>query len=504
MTPQQGIQRWLLPLLLTLGASFFVFWPGLGYSSLSQSEGHRAITGWQMLDSGEYLLPRLFEHLYLRKPPGMPWAVALSSAVLGQTEFAARAVSALACTLAACLSCLVACRWFGRFPGMVAGVGFALMPLFWYPGRSAEIEALNNFLCLVSMLGWVGIASRVGVRPIAALACATGCATGLMLLTKGPAGVPCTIAACIVGACVFSRVRAMVLHPAAWAALVIPAIMFGLYLALAKAQVGRLGEPAITEPPSHFLWNPQRLGQILALPLVAIASAFPQGLGLVFAFRGMARPDRHARHARALCWTCLVALLSYAAVGVANPRYAMPALTLLPMCCGVVAWQLQHSPGHLAWVRRRGGKVAAVAATILLVGAVGHAAWLEYRREFRTGGRTEGIRLGGMLPDGATIFAFEMIDQRPELLHYAVREAARLGHHVRVRWQPYPAVFGVEGPPLLPGAGDFVLLRTDTRRRDQYPPEIPEYQNHGLEPRLGSPVYSGKVHNFEFSLFQVQ
>jgi hypothetical protein len=182
----------------------------------------------------------------------------------------------------------------------------------------------------------------------------------------------------------------------------------------------------------------------------------------------------------------------------------MPALTLLPLCCGIVVWQLQQSPRHTALVQRRVARFAGVTAVILLIGAAGHAAWLEYRREFRTGGRTEGIRLGGMLPDGATVFAFEMIDQRPELLHYAAREAARLGHRVRVRWQPYPAVFGREGPPVLPAPGDFVLLRTDTRRRDQYPPELPEYQSHGLEPRLGSSIYSGKVHNFEFALFRVQ
>ncbi len=504
MKSRCGAQLWLFPLLLTLVTAAVVFWPALGYSSLSQSEGHRAITGWQMLDSGQFLLPRLFDHLYLRKPPGMPWAVALLSSILGQTEFAARAVSALASTLAACLSCLAACRWFGRVPGMVAGVSFALTPLFLYPGRSAEIEALNNFFCLASMLASISMvaAGRSG-RAYAAAACA-GLATACMMLTKGPAGLPCTFAAVIAAAWAFGRVRAALLAPAFWLSLVIPAAIFGGYLLAAKTEFARLAEPAILEPPSHFLWNPSKLGEIFMLPLAAVASAFPQGLALLYAMRRSPRLHVGTPYAAAVVGACVGALIIYTVAGVANPRYAMPALTLLPLCCGVMAWQMEREPRMTVRVRRWWARAGVLSAVVLLVVAVGQAGWLEYRREFRTGGRTPAQELAAHVPDGAQVYAFEMIDQRPELLEYVKRAVEARGGRVHVRWQPYPAVLGRDGPPVLPPVGGFVLMRKDQMRRDQYPPEWSEYLKYGLDAQLGMPLYEGRVHNFMFALYQVQ
>lgn len=503
MRPRSGAQLWLFPLLLTLVTAGVVFWPALGYSSLSQSEGHRAITGWQMLDSGHYLLPRLFEHLYLRKPPGMPWAVAIISSALGQTEFAARSVSALASTLSACLCCLAACRWFGRVPGIVAGVSFSLTPLFLYPGRSAEIEALNNFFCLASMLASISMVAAGRSGRAYLLAAAAAVATACMLLTKGPAGIPCTIAAVIAATWNFGRARETRRSFAVWLSIIVPVAIFGGYLLAAKTELARLSEPAILEPPSHFLWNPAKFGETLLLPIAAVFSAFPQGLALLYLLRRSPRVAAQAPYAGAVVGTFVGAILIYAVSGVANPRYAMPALTLLPLCCGVVAWQMEREPRMTQCTRRRVARFGVIGAIVLLAVAMGQAGWLEYRREYRTGGRTPAKALAAHVPDGAEVYAFEMIDQRPELLEYVKRAVEARGGRVHVRWQPYPAVFGREGPPVLPRAGDFVLLRTDAMRRDQYPPEWSEYMKHGLRAKLGEPVFAGNVHNFTFALHQV-
>ena len=118
----------LRPLVLLLLVSIGVYWIGLGQRPFAASEGHRVGPAWAMLASGDYWHVRLFEQLYLRKPPGMPWAIAGLSSLLGQTEFAARAVSALAATLAAVVTYLFARRWFGPRSAIAAGLSQALMP----------------------------------------------------------------------------------------------------------------------------------------------------------------------------------------------------------------------------------------------------------------------------------------------------------------------------------------------------------------------------------------
>ena len=75
-------------LLVALCAAMFL--PRLGVGGLSYTEGHRAIPAWEMLESGELLVTTMFDRPYMRKPPGIAWAIGASSLVFGQTELAAR------------------------------------------------------------------------------------------------------------------------------------------------------------------------------------------------------------------------------------------------------------------------------------------------------------------------------------------------------------------------------------------------------------------------------
>jgi 4-amino-4-deoxy-L-arabinose transferase-like glycosyltransferase len=497
-----NIQVWLAPALLTLLLACVVYWPFLGYSGLSQSEGHRAIPGWQMMDRGEYFVTRLFGHVYLRKPPGMPWAVALASSILGQTEFAARAVSAAASTLSALASFFAASMWFGRRAGLIAGAAFVVTPLFWYPARSSEIEALNNFWSLCSMIGLLAVIDRAarGARGVWNAALLTGVCIAAMLLTKGPAGLPCLGGAIVAGLTATRQPGRVARNASAWLALLVPGIIVGLFAWIAFVRFHATGEVAITEPPGHFLWNATKIGSIFLLPLVALASALPVSIALAMNLAAPSLAGHADTRARAILLACPIALLIYTASGVANPRYAMPALTILPLCCGVLAARWTNGIGAPRRIAAMVPRIAGVAVALLTIGGIAHNGWLEYRREFRTSGRAAGIELASHLPDGAEVYAFEMIDQRPELLLYAEREAKRLGKTIHVQWKPYPAVFGKEGPPPLPKSGGFLLLRDDTMKRDQYPPELPEFERHGI--RLGEPLMHGRVHNFTFALYQ--
>src|SRR5262249_8439204 len=104
--PKPGNARWEVAWqgLIVLVAAGLVYWPFLGHSGFAFSEGQRVFPGWEMARGGDWLVPRLFGQAYLRKPPGMPWAIALASFVFGENEFSARSVSALAVTLGALIS----------------------------------------------------------------------------------------------------------------------------------------------------------------------------------------------------------------------------------------------------------------------------------------------------------------------------------------------------------------------------------------------------------------
>ncbi|HZJ13418.1 MAG TPA: hypothetical protein VFD27_00130 [Chthoniobacteraceae bacterium] len=79
-----------------------VYLPGLGSTEIKGEEGRRILPAVEMLAHGNWLVPYVGGEPYLRKPPLMNWAIALSMKMLGRRdEWAARLPSALA-VLALC------------------------------------------------------------------------------------------------------------------------------------------------------------------------------------------------------------------------------------------------------------------------------------------------------------------------------------------------------------------------------------------------------------------
>lgn len=496
--------------MLTLMCCLVVYWPFLGHSGLSQSEGHRAIPGWEMLKNGDWLVTRMFEQVYLRKPPGMPWAVALFSMVLGETEFAARAVSAASTTLSALLLCLVGCRWFGPLAGAIAGLGLALMPTLWYPGRSSEIEALHNLFVLGSMLGILSLGlSQHRPRVAALIAIATGIAITGMILSKGPAGVPC-VAGAVLAVRLTRRNWGGLASPGILLTSLIPVVVVGVFTYFALQRFESLQEPAILESPGHFLWNLSNLSKIVSLPFMALLVAFPAGIGLVCAYGGAPLDHQREQYARGVIFACLIALLIFACAGVSNTRYAKPAMLIMPLGWGIVLTRFREGLSQDRWssTARKTTRYVVISVVVLIFVAWGYSYWLEKRRDTRTGGRPLGHALAELVDDGTEIWAFEMIDQRPDLLYYTRQRALELGKQVRVRWMPLPDA--LSGPretlasrPLLPPSGSYLMVRDDERPRDQYMSEMDTYAKKGLLNGLGEPIFVGKVHKFSFRVFKV-
>ncbi|MCI0680505.1 MAG: glycosyltransferase family 39 protein [Gemmataceae bacterium] len=139
---------WRLPVLswaILATLSGFLFWYGLNSGELLRTESLRAIIAQGMLDSGDWLVPRLYGEPLFTKPPGMYLAIVLCSLPFGQvTEWSARLPSALAAS--ACVSLFA--WYFGRRLGRSAGLAAGLilpMSLMWLDkATAAEIDMLQT------------------------------------------------------------------------------------------------------------------------------------------------------------------------------------------------------------------------------------------------------------------------------------------------------------------------------------------------------------------------
>lgn len=491
--------------LVVAGACALVYWPMLGSGGLTATEGHRAIPAWSMLDSGDWVVPRLLGQAYLRKPPGIQWAIALSSEVFGETEFAARAVSALSCTAMALVAWGFAGRWFGWRSALAGGLAQALMPWMWTVGRQAEIEALHTAMVQVACLGVVDVMMRTGrVRSLGAVLSAALIALGVsgMALTKGPAGAPALVGA-FLGACLVRRAW----RPAAWATVWVgiglgAAIIGGVLFAISSA-LGRTGETPMVQSAGAFLFEPGRFAEILLLAPGAWAAMLPASIGLLFPWGPDARAEARACEeaqerwvrARGLTWAWVIAIGIYVVTGVGNVRYAMPAgVFVAPLVASVfTAWR----EGSLTRTRAAIARAAclghpAVISCLLVVGAWG---WITFgERALRDkSGREAGIELGeALLADGADrVWADDLVEARPEVLAYAERRVRAGGGEVEVLWKP--GLGGVVKPPV----GAWVVAREDAGSDER------ERVVNLVKPAWVAWAYEGSVHRYRFALGHV-
>lgn len=463
------------------------------------SEGQRAIPAWEMLETGDWLVPTLFGQPYLRKPPGTQWAMAISSMVFGRTEFAVRCVSVLAVVAGAALSWFFARRWFGtdghaRRCGLAAGLLFPLTPLFWYPGRSAEIESLHNTCVLAALLLGIDLLagqarSRAKLLQLSAAFAAALTATALV---KGPAAIPALIGVLIACCLVMRSVRPL-FRSAFWLSLLGAGLAIGGVTWAIVARASSLPLAPVTQSPAGFLWDTAKLASILLLPISSLVSALPGSLLLPWAFRkSVSSDDPGRRIAQILVLTIAVTLLLYTVLGVSNNRYAMPVLTLVPIAAAFAfrgfsqateeSDKLWMRLGRLALLHR-----AAVPVCILTIATIAHHAWLEVRRE-RISGRSTGEAVSRVVPDGSLLIANQMIEYRPETFLYAQRAASKAGHTITVRWIP-PHV-------EAPSTPAYLALRTppDGSMRSS------AFENTAAANPNRAIVFRGIVHRFEMEI----
>ena len=163
-----------------------IYLPGLGSVPLKHEEPRRALPAVRMLQTGDWLVPRIGAGPYLRKPPLLNWLIAVCFRVSGgPNEFAARLPSVIATLALALTVATTGRRWLRASGALLAAIfvltNFAVMET----GRLAELEALYlSFTGIALMLWLTAWQARAGSWR---LWCAPAPFLALGMLTKGPA-----------------------------------------------------------------------------------------------------------------------------------------------------------------------------------------------------------------------------------------------------------------------------------------------------------------------------
>jgi 4-amino-4-deoxy-L-arabinose transferase-like glycosyltransferase len=162
-----------------------IYLPGLGSVELKHEEPRRALPAVHMIATGDWLVPRVGEVPYLRKPPLLNWLIAgMFKLTGGRSEWAVRFPSVLATLILALGVVVFGQRWLGHLGGLIASIFFLTNLAVLESGRLAELEAVYISLTGLALVIWLakwyrGITGlRLWLWPFVLLA--------LGLLTKGP------------------------------------------------------------------------------------------------------------------------------------------------------------------------------------------------------------------------------------------------------------------------------------------------------------------------------
>jgi len=342
-----GTKAWDVVFVLAVGLFINCF--GINKGLLAGTEGHRALTAHQMVMTGNWILPRLYDRLYLAKPPLFYWVLAIFEKLSGHANVLIwRLPSALAGTAMAGFFCVITGRWYGRLGGLVAGIASCAMFSLWGQNHTAEIDALNSLACAVTACELIDLGITNG--PWARRALIAGIAFAAALLLKGPAAVT-VVASALLGPAIFNRTLRPFTRPAIWIALAIGATVLSLYGVLALQEFHRL-ETRIDTSGVQEAWSKlftDRLAHLpltVLLPITLLVYMIPVSFFLPMAFDPAVwrrnnesqlwpAPDR--QRLRALIGTMAVACFVTMCYGLIFPRYSYVWMPLACPVAGAVA-----------------------------------------------------------------------------------------------------------------------------------------------------------------------
>ena len=152
-------------------------------------EGRYVGVAWEMLRSGEWLIPTLNGLPYFHKPPLFYWITAGSMSIFGAGDWAARAAPILGGTVGAFALVMFTRRWVGARAAWVTLLVLLAHPLWTVGGQFANMDMLvaGCITATIVLLAHAALSLQAGLPHRRALAGAYAMA-GLGVLAKGLIG----------------------------------------------------------------------------------------------------------------------------------------------------------------------------------------------------------------------------------------------------------------------------------------------------------------------------
>ena len=219
----------------------------------SPDEGYYVCIGKTMAQSGDYLVPRLYQDIWLDKPPMTLWGIAAGLKLIGQNEWGARAFHSLCFVLVTLLTFLLGASLKDKRRGIIAAILFATM-LLPFAAESVVTPDLPLVVWTTAafLFFWKSVepgAKRVPMWKL--LMCA---AFGLGFLTKGPAAL---VPAGALFVFLLFRRQAWRYFGTIWALpglLIFAVLGLGWYALISHTVPGSL----------HYFWDNQVLGRTIS------------------------------------------------------------------------------------------------------------------------------------------------------------------------------------------------------------------------------------------------
>ncbi|HEY6111297.1 MAG TPA: glycosyltransferase family 39 protein [Chthoniobacterales bacterium] len=476
-----------------------IYLPALGLFEIKGEEGRRILPAITMLDTGNYIVPKVGGMSYFSKPPLVNWLIAATFKLFGvRNEWTARLPSAL-CVLAVALAFVTVAR------ASLNAHGSTIAALIWLTnlgilekGRLIEIEALYVSLCALAIIFWLSLWTQnrspwlTWTVPWIFL--------GLGWLAKGPTLLVFFYA--VVFAVLWQERRgqreALQIYADTssavdrqWKALLHPAHFLGVLLMLAifAAWAVPFYEMTAREQPIDK-WSGQFIGRmrgdffrphvwITTLPRTLIYF-LPWLLFLPLLRLNKFCDERQRALVRALLWGTAVPFLAIDFIPGAAARYSLPVIA---PCCWLMAMSFAEDAFAIpAWFRQRftirdsrvtnlwsriGIPLVAVAAAAGLIGYP-LAATLVYKHRPKIKNIAEAVN--ALVPANEVLYA---VDPRYQpfffYAHSPVKYVLRLvelpkdTRYFVTRAEMEPEVTG--SAQWLPHRAHEILRRTDYRKQ---------------------------------------
>jgi len=227
-------------LLLTLLSAYMCFY-NLGEPDIDhiRLESRRAEIARNMVESGDWTVPKIAGEAILTKPPLYFWAAAVCSLKTGLNEFTARMPSALAGIGTVLVTYLLGAFLFSRAAGLLAGLALLSTNIFLFESRFAELESILTFFITASIYCFF----RWYRNP----ECGTGwfilffCMLGLGFMTKGPFAFTFPLIPIVAWLLMHREARLLINRRFLWGLLLSVAIVLPWGIAILMKQPGFLG-----------------------------------------------------------------------------------------------------------------------------------------------------------------------------------------------------------------------------------------------------------------------